>query len=79
MFEREQAMCHEGLMGGMSDVDHERVLRSAAARLGSHSTQCEKERDVVAMLSVGRRNEYVPPHSPRIERSQLERAIALSG
>ena len=42
MSEREQAMCHEGLMGGMSDVDHERVLRSAAARLGSHSTHLLK-------------------------------------
>ena len=65
-------------MNGMSDVDRERVLRSAAARLDRHSTQRQKERDVVAMLPVSRTNEYVPPHSAQIERSQLGRAIALS-
>ena len=72
-------MTHGGPTGGMSNVDRERALRSAAARADNWPTQREKERDVVSLVSVRRNAEdYTPNHSARRERYQLERAPTLS-
>ena len=71
--EREQVELHRGLMGGMSDSDRERVLRSAAARPDFWSTQLEKERDIVALMAMRQGSEdYTPDHSARNERYQLQ-------
>ena len=81
MSPRELAQCHKGLMGGMSDSDRERVTRSAEARarIDYWSSQLERERDVVALIS-NRQNadSYVPDHAARRDRWQLNTAIELS-
>ena len=77
--DRELLQLHKGAMGGMSDVVRERVLRSAASRRDHWSTQLEKERDIIAMISNRKgATDYTPNHNARSERYQLERAIALS-
>ena len=81
MSPREVAQCHKGLMGGMSDTERERVTRSAEARarIDYWSSQLERERDVVALIS-NRQNadSYVPDHAARRNRWQLNAAIELS-
>ena len=65
---REIAQCHKGLMGGMSDSDRERVTRSAEARskIDYWSSQLQRERDVVALISNRQNaNNYVPDHAAR--------------
>ena len=78
---REVAQCHEGLMGGMSDTEREHVTHSAEARarIDYWSSQLERERDVVALIS-NRQNadSYVPDHAARRDRWQLSTAIELS-
>ena len=70
---------YRGLMGGMSDADRERVLRSAAARKDNWSAQSEKERYVVALISNRKGStDYTPNYCARNERYQLERAIERS-
>ena len=77
MSPREIEQCHKGLMGGMSDSDRERVTRSAEARarIDYWSSQLERERDVVALIS-NRQNadNYVPDHAARRDRWQLCKA-----
>ena len=66
MSEREIDQCHKGLMGGMIDSDHERVLCSAEAhsKFDYRSTQREKERDVVSLTSNRQNaNNYAPDHA----------------
>ena len=81
MSPREIEQCHKGLMGGMSDSDRERVTRSAEARarIDYWSSQLERERDVVALIS-NRQNadNYVPDHAARRDRWQLRKALELS-
>ena len=78
---RELALTHKGLMGGMSEIDRKCVTHSAEARakLNYWSSQTERERDVVALLS-NRQNadSYVPDHAARRNRWQLNAAIELS-
>ena len=77
--DRELIQRHHGAMGGMSDVDRERVLRSAAARRDHWSTQLEKERDIIALMSNRKgATDYTPNHNARSERYQLEQAIERS-
>ena len=78
---RELALTHKGLMGGMPEIDRKRVTRSAEARakLDYWSSQTERERDVVALLSNRKNAEsYVPGHAARRDRWQLNTAIELS-
>jgi len=77
--DRELVQLHRGAMGGMSDADRERVLRSAAARKDHWSTQLEKERDAIALMSNRHGSaDYMPNHCARNERYQLERAMERS-
>ena len=76
--EREQAQTHASLTGGMRSADRELILRSAAARSDFWSTQREKGRDAVSLISA-RKNatHYIPERSARRDRYMLERAISL--
>ena len=77
--ERELEQTHISLTGGMRDCDRERVLRSAASRPDYWSSQREKEKGIVSLISARKGAiDCTPDHTARRDRCMLERAIAAS-
>ena len=77
----ERAQCHRGLMGRMPGTDRKCATHSAKARakIDYWSSQTERERDVVALISNHQNaDSYTPDHAAHRNRWQLNAAIELS-